>query len=228
MKVSSGRPPLLVEFAVESGACRTILSLRLVLLGTEPDILIVDCCVSHHEAFGVTLPDGSLHPTEKALLDELGDLDPAVSQEENAENWVTLVDQSGEWVRVRPSEGEWSALEILAHLTVGELVNSLRYRAMLVEESPRLVDYGTEFWSSVLKAPGAAPLALLEMFGALRRDNLKFWRNLDAAGRARIGVHPECGPESIEMRFRMAAGHDAAHMAQARRAVAAARANRAT
>jgi hypothetical protein len=174
----------------------------------------------------VTLPDGTLHPTERQLLDELGSLDPVETQTDNADHWVTLVDQAGSLVWFRPREGEWSALEVLAHLTVVELVNALRYRAMLAEDAPMLSDYGTTFWSSVLQAPGIQPLALLTMFRALRHDNLEFMSNLDEAGRARIGIHPECGPESIELRFKMLAGHDLSHLAQARRAVAAARANR--
>lgn len=171
----------------------------------------------------MTLPDGTLHPTERELIDALGSIDPIESQADGADHWVTIVDQAGDLVRVRPAEGEWSAFEILAHLTVVELTNALRYRAMLVEESPELADYGSLFWSSVLQEPGIAPLALLSMFRALRLDNVSFYRNLDEEGRARLGIHRECGPETIELRFRMLAGHDLLHLAQARRAVAAAR-----
>ena len=171
----------------------------------------------------MTLPDGTLHPTEREMIDELGSLDAAVSQADTADQWVTLIDQAGELARIRPADGEWSAFEVLAHLTVVELTNGLRYRAMLVEESPVLADYGTCFWSSVLQAPGVQPLALLTMFLALRNDNLAFYGHLDAAGRARLGIHPEYGPESIELRLRMLAGHDLKHLAQARHAVAAAR-----
>ena len=176
----------------------------------------------------MTLPDGTLHPIERELLDELGDNDPAESQADGADHWVTLVDQAGQLVWVRPHEGEWSALEILAHVTTVELTNALRYRAMLVEDSPELADYGTTFWSSLLTAPGIQPLALLQMFRALRLDNLRFWSNLDAAGRARTGIHAECGPETIELRFKMLAGHDRQHLDQARRALALVRVNRPT
>ena len=176
----------------------------------------------------MTLPDGTLHPTEQRLLDALGDVDPAESQMDVADHWVTLVDQAGQLVWVRPHEGEWSALEILAHVTTVELTNALRYRAMLVEESPVLADYGTTYWSSVLTSPGIQPLALLQLFRALRYDNLEFWAHLDEAGRARVGIHQECGPETIELRFKMLAGHDRQHLDQARRALALVRVNRPT
>jgi hypothetical protein len=66
------------------------------------------------------------------------------------------------------------------------------------------------------------------MFRALRHDNLEFWAHLDEAGRARTGIHQEYGPETIELRFKMLAGHDRQHLAQARRAVSAAHAKRPT
>ena len=171
----------------------------------------------------MTLPDGTLHEIERQLLDELGSVDPAVSQADSAGAWLALVEQSGDLVRVKPADGEWSALDVLAHLTVVELTNALRYRAMLAEDGPTLSDFGVSTWSSVLKGADIQLPALLGMFRALRYDNLAFWDHLDAAGRARLGIHPEYGPESIELRFKMLAGHDRMHLAQGRRAVAAAR-----
>ena len=171
----------------------------------------------------MTLPDGTLHEIERQLLDELESVDPAVSQADSAGAWLALVEQSGDLVRVKPADGEWSALDVLAHLTVVELTNALRYRAMLAEDGPTLSDFGVSTWSSVLKGTDIQPPALLGMFRALRYDNLAFWEHLDAAGRARLGIHPEYGPESIELRFKMLAGHARMHLAQGRRAVAAAR-----
>jgi hypothetical protein len=39
--------------------------------------------------------------------------------------------------------------------------------------------------------------------------------------RARIGIHPERGPESFALTFMLLAGHDRFHLAQAERALAA-------
>ncbi len=125
-----------------------------------------------------------------------------------------------------PAEGEWSALEVLAHLAAVELTNGLRYRAMLVEECPSLAGYEAAAWSPLLR--GAEPAALLALFRALRHANLAFWAALDERGRARTGIHPECGVETIELRFRMLAGHDRMHLRQAQGAVAVAAAARTT
>jgi hypothetical protein len=174
----------------------------------------------------MTQPDGSLHPTERQLLAELGDLDPAASQAETLAAWDELIHVSGELMHVGPAPGEWSAIEVLAHLTACELVDGLRYRAMLAEESPNLAEYERASWLQLLSREGTDPGALMALFRALRQANLDFWAHLDEAGRARLGIHPECGPESIELRFKMMAGHDRMHLDQARRALRWARASR--
>jgi hypothetical protein len=174
----------------------------------------------------MTQPDGSLHPTERQLLAELGDLDPLESQAETLAAWDELIHVSGELMHVAPAPGEWSAVEVLAHLTACELVDGLRYRAMLVGDSPDLADYETANWMGLLNREGADPGALMALFRALRQANLDFWQHLDEAGRSRLGIHSECGPESIELRFKMAAGHDRMHLDQARRALRWARASR--
>ena len=174
----------------------------------------------------MTLPDGTLHPTEREMVDELGSNDAATSQAVSVAAWEAILQEGGELVEVKPSQNEWSASEVLAHLTAVELTNALRYRAMVVEESPALSNYDLSDWESVLMTPAVDTPALLSLFRALRRDNLAFWEHLDAAGRARVGVHSEFGPETIELRFRLLAGHDRTHLAQAHRAVADARKTR--
>jgi hypothetical protein len=174
----------------------------------------------------MTLPDGSLHPTEGKLLAELGKGDPFDSQTDTLAAWDELVHVSGELLRVKPAPTEWSALEVLAHLTATELTNGLRYRAMLVEDSPALVDYEVGDWSALLSREGTDVGALLALFRGLRQANLDLWKHLDETARGRLGIHPECGPETIDLRFRMMAGHDRMHLDQARRALRWARANR--
>ena len=61
------------------------------------------------------------------------------------------------------------------------------------------------------------------MFDALRAANLDLWRRTPVADRARFGVHSERGPESYELTFQLAAGHDRFHLDQARRSLAAVR-----
>jgi hypothetical protein len=58
---------------------------------------------------------------------------------------------------------------------------------------------------------------LLETFEALRRANLALWARSTEQERARVGLHSERGPESFDLTFNLAAGHDRFHLDQARR-----------
>jgi len=60
----------------------------------------------------------------------------------------------------------------------------------------------------------------------LRTANLDLWARRPVADRGRVGRHNERGPESYEMTFRLAAGHDRVHLDQAQRALEAVRAAR--
>ncbi len=64
---------------------------------------------------------------------------------------------------------------------------------------------------------------LLGVFEPLRAANVALWRRTPEDRRARVGLHAERGPESYDLSFRMIAGHDRFHLAQARRAVTAVR-----
>jgi hypothetical protein len=68
------------------------------------------------------------------------------------------------------------------------------------------------------------PETLLAVFEALRRWNLELWASRPVADRERIGRHRERGPESFGLTYRLAAGHDRVHLAQARRTLDLARA----
>jgi len=47
--------------------------------------------------------------------------------------------------------------------------------------------------------------------------NLAMWSRSTQRERARVGMHAERGPESYDLSFRLIAGHDRFHLAQARR-----------
>ena len=55
----------------------------------------------------------------------------------------------------------------------------------------------------------------------MRVANLALWRRSTADERRRVGIHRERGPETFDLSFRLIAGHDRIHLAQARAALAA-------
>jgi hypothetical protein len=151
------------------------------------------------------------------LLGLLGDDDPAEVQRGTAAAWRDLLADAGEDVRTRPADEEWSVLELLGHAADAELVVGGRYRWILSHDRPPLMPYDQERWVSALDHQSADPDELLALFEALRVANLALWARSTPEERARIGMHEERGPESYDLTFRLLAGHDRFHVAQARR-----------
>jgi hypothetical protein len=163
---------------------------------------------------------------QASLLAALGDDDPAEAQASTPAAIRALLAEAGDDVRTPPEPGEWSVLECLAHLTDGELVVSTRYRWIVAEDEPPIVGYDQASWVANLRHAEDDPDELLAVFEALRRSNLALWARFGATHGERIGLHSERGPESYDLTFRLGAGHDRIHLAQARRALDAVRFSR--
>jgi hypothetical protein len=174
----------------------------------------------------MTSPDPLLdvEAYRRSLLAALGGDDPAAAQAETAATLRALVAEAGPLLRVRPAPGEWSVLECIGHIVDGELVVAGRYRWILAHDEPDIVGYDQARWVDRLRHNEDDAEELLRVFEAIRTANISLWRRLSEADRARVGIHRERGPESLDLTFRMAAGHDRVHLAQARRALDAARA----
>jgi hypothetical protein len=108
----------------------------------------------------------------------------------------------------------------------GEVVMSGRYRWVVAEDEPQIVGYDQARWVDRLHHRMEDPADLIALFEALRHANLALWGRTTPTERARIGHHNERGPESLDLSFRMLAGHDRIHLAQARAALDAVRAAR--
>jgi hypothetical protein len=94
-----------------------------------------------------------------------------------------------------------------------------RYRWILAHDEPPLIGYDQDLWVDRLNHGKDVPAKLLALFEALRAANLALWSRSTPGQRARVGMHAERGPESYDLTFRMLAGHDRFHLAQARRAL---------
>ena len=168
------------------------------------------------------VPDPVGDPTgyQQHLLSLLADDDPAQVQAATPATLRRLVDDAGTGLTTRPEAAEWSALECVAHITDAELVMSTRYRFVLAHEVPPLIGYDQDLWVQRLHDPGEDPSRLLDLFQTLRSENVALYRASSPVDRERIGMHAERGPESFDLAFRMIAGHDRFHVAQAERALA--------
>jgi hypothetical protein len=156
---------------------------------------------------------------QRHLLGLLGDDDPGVAQAETPGKLRALVAEAGELLAARPEPGEWSVYGCLAHVADAELVMSGRYRFILAHDEPPLIGYDQDLWVDRLHGDEGEVDAMLDLFEALRVANLALWASTSETDRARVGQHAERGPESLDLSFRMIAGHDRFHIAQARRAL---------
>jgi DinB superfamily len=172
-----------------------------------------------------TSPDPVLDPQgyQEHLLSLLGSDDPADVQSGTADSFRALLEVAGSDAEVNPTPTEWSVLQCLAHLTDAEIVISGRYRWILAHDEPPLLGYDQDLWSGALHTPPEGPEELFGLFEPLRAANLALWRRTPEDRRHRLGVHAERGPESYDLTFRLAAGHDRFHLAQAERALDAVR-----
>jgi hypothetical protein len=175
----------------------------------------------------VTSPDPVAQAAayQQSLLAALGDDDPAEAQAQAPAAIRALLAEAGPELRVRPAPREWSALLCLAHIADAEVVMTGRYRWTLAHDRPELIPYDQDLWVDNLHGDDDDPADLLRQFEILRAGNIALWRGTTDADRARVALHRERGPESLELMFRMLGGHDRVHLAQAHRAVEAARAN---
>ena len=156
---------------------------------------------------------------QRFILSLLGDDDPAEVQGGTPLALRELFREAGDGLRDRPAPTEWSVLEAAGHILDSEVVASARYRWILAHDEPRLAGYDQDLWVERLRHNEDDPGQLISLFEPLRMANLALWSRSSEAERARVGVHEERGPESFELVFRLVAGHDRNHLAQARRAL---------
>jgi DinB superfamily len=150
----------------------------------------------------------------RQLLGLLGDDDPAEVQSKSPATLARLAVDAGGDILSRPAAGEWSVLGCIAHVLDAEIVMSARYRWILAEDRPTLIGYDQELWVERLHRDDQSS-TMLDLLASLRSANLRLWRSAGSADRARVGVHGERGEESFDLMFRMIAGHDRLHTAQA-------------
>jgi hypothetical protein len=157
---------------------------------------------------------------QEHLLSLLGEDDPAEVQAQAPELWRALISDAGDRRDVRPAAKEWSVVECLGHAVDAEVVTAARYRWILAHDQPPLIGYDQDLWADKLHAGrNEDPDELLLLFEPLRSANVALWTRSGEGDRARVGIHAERGPESFDLLFRMLAGHDRFHMAQAHRAL---------
>jgi len=159
----------------------------------------------------------------RALLDLLGSRDPLeVTEEQLAwlERRTAGLDDAA--LRRPEAPGKWSAIQVIQHLADSDVVAGWRTRLMLAEDRPVIQGYDQDAWARNLGYAEASLEVAMSQLRGMRAANLRLWRSLSPAQRARIGMHSERGPESVDHLIRLMAGHDLVHRRQIDRALVAA------
>ncbi|HEV2402287.1 MAG TPA: DinB family protein [Candidatus Sulfotelmatobacter sp.] len=114
----------------------------------------------------------------------------------------------------RPQPVKWSIAEILAHLADAEIVASWRMRSVIGENGITIQPFDQDAWASAFKYQDRNARRSLELFRALRENNLVMLNEISKATWDNYGMHLERGKESIAHLTRMFAGHDTNHVLQ--------------
>jgi len=122
-------------------------------------------------------------------------------------------------LRYQPEPGKWSIAEILAHLADVEIVASWRMRSIIGSDGITIQPFDQDAWASIFVYSKRDPKQSLEIFRALRENNLAMLKALPPEGWERHGMHLERGKETIAHLTRMFAGHDTNHVSQVERIV---------
>ena len=112
--------------------------------------------------------------------------------------------------------GEWSAVEVLAHLADVEVASGFRIRKIVSEPRPVLTAYDQEAWARALRYRRREPREVLDTFRAMRNSNLRILRSLTRAQRRRAGIHTEYGRIRLDQLVSHLAEHDLNHVNQIR------------
>ena len=113
--------------------------------------------------------------------------------------------------------GKWSIGQTLQHLADSEVVWAWRLRLILAQDRPPVTGYDQDLWAQRLRYDKVDPSDALELFGVLRRANLRLIEQASPADLQRTGIHVERGEESLEHLHRLYAGHDLLHLRQIER-----------
>lgn len=124
-------------------------------------------------------------------------------------------------LRAVPGPGEWSAATVVAHLADAELVNAVRFRAMVTADRPWLVPFPTEAWATRFGPLESDAKDSLRRWRVLREANLRLLASLGDEEWAREGVHDERGALTVTALAGLLVAHDRAHLDQIRSALAA-------
>jgi hypothetical protein len=124
-------------------------------------------------------------------------------------------------LRAQPAAGEWSALAVLAHLRASGDILMPRLYQILVRDDPPLPAFDERGWAEVAGFVDSPLDLVLTSFSARRAELVRLLCGLDLATWRRTGQHEVQGRLTLWQIACHLARHEAEHLAQLERALAA-------
>lgn len=107
----------------------------------------------------------------------------------------------------RPVPGRWSTLEVVCHLADFEPVYADRMKRVIALEQPSLLGADEKCFAAALAYQQRDLDEELAIIDKTRSQMGRILQTLPAAAFARVGVHNECGPRTLEQLLETVTNH---------------------
>jgi uncharacterized damage-inducible protein DinB len=114
---------------------------------------------------------------------------------------------SAEQARARPIPGKWSALEVVCHLADFEPIYADRMKRVIAEERPAILGANQDHFAARLTYHERDLEEELSIIELTRRQMGRILRTLKPEHFARIGVHNEAGPRTLDQLLTTSTNH---------------------
>jgi predicted transcriptional regulator len=118
----------------------------------------------------------------------------------------------------RPSDGGWTAREVVHHTADSEMTSAIRLRRLIAEDDPVIVGYDGDEFARRLHYEDRPIEPALDAIEAARTTTAQILDGLTEAEWGRTGTHSENGPYGVERWLEIYATHCHDHADQIRRA----------
>jgi hypothetical protein len=127
---------------------------------------------------------------------------------------------SDEQLDHRPTDGGWSAREVVHHTADSELTSAVRLRRLVAEDRPQITGYDADVFAARLHYDTRPVQPSLEAIRFARASTASILDALSDEEWERAGTHTELGEYSIDTWLEIYAAHCHDHADQVRRAAA--------
>jgi hypothetical protein len=124
----------------------------------------------------------------------------------------SVAGMSPEQLRARPVPGKWSTLEVVCHLADFDPILADRMKRVIAEERPQLIGADENRFVAALAYQDRDLEEELTIVERTRSQLARILRTLDEDALARVGVHSERGPRTLEQLLETATNHIPHHL----------------